>query len=216
MKIEHLGIIPDGNRRWAKENAVSKRYAYDLFATHICEIILSVGIKNNLGMITFYVISKENLKRDMSDVNDVLDAVKTMLSTNIIEVVDKLNARIKCIGTTSIDDEEFKKIVHHIESYSEKNTGIIINFLIGYNPFDEINQLNLNEVELSVSNLSVPKYVDLLVRTAGGPTRLSNFLPLQCGYANIEILENKFLDVDCETIIRLIEKYNNINPNYGI
>lgn len=216
MKINHLGIIPDGNRRWAREHAVSKRSAYDLFATHICEIIISIGEKKNLEMMTFYVISKENLKRNMSDVNDVLDAVKVMLSTNIVEITDKLNARIKCIGIESIDDIEFQKIAHYIESYSENNTGIIINFLIGYNPFDELKQLIMNESEISVSNLSVPKYVDLLVRTAGGPIRLSNFLPLQCGYANIEILENKFLDVDCETIIKLIEKYNDINPNYGI
>ena len=45
--------------------------------------------------------------------------------------------------------------------------------------------------------------------------RLSNFLPLQCGYANIEVMENKFLDVKCEAIISAFKKYKNVNPNYG-
>ena len=102
-----------------------------------------------------------------------------------------------------------------LEARTKSNSGIVINFLIGYNPLYEINDAIKNHGTICINTLSVPQCVDLLIRTAGGPTRLSNFLPLQCGYASIEMLDAKFLDVSCDNIISIIKRYKDIEPKYG-
>lgn len=214
MIIKHLGIIPDGNRRWARQHNITNIEAYYLFTDHICDIILAVN-EINLDMLTFYVISKENLKRNQQDVSDVFQAVNAMLLQKIPSIVDKLHAKVRCIGIEAIDNEELKNIAKELEISTKSNTGIIINFLIGYNPLDEINNSIINHGTVSIETLAVPQCVDLLIRTAGGPTRVSNFLPLQCGYASIEMLDDKFLDVNCDTITSIVERYKDIEPKYG-
>lgn len=214
MIIKHLGIIPDGNRRWARQHNISNIEAYYLFTDHICDIILAVN-KFNVDMLTFYVVSKENLKRNQQDVFDILQAVNAMLLQKMPPLVDKLHAKVHCIGIEAIDNEKLKCIAKELENNTKFNTGIVINFLIGYNPLDEINNAIINHGTVSIEALSVPQCVDLLIRTAGGPTRLSNFLPLQCGYASIEILDDKFLDVHCDTITSIVERYKDIEPKYG-
>lgn len=214
MIIKHLGIIPDGNRRWAKQHNITNIEAYHLFTDHICDIILAVS-EVNINMLTFYVVSKENLEREPQDVFDVFQAVNFMISKKLPPIIDKLNAQIHCVGIDAIENEELKSTAKDIEFRTKSNTGIVINFLIGYNPLDEINSAFMNHSVVCISTLSVPQCVDLLIRTAGGPTRLSNFLPLQCGYANIEMLEDKFLDVSCNSIISIIKRYKDIQPKYG-
>lgn len=214
MIIKHLGIIPDGNRRWASQHNITNMEAYYLFTDHICDIILAVN-EMSVDMLTFYVISKENLKRNHQDVSDVFQAVSAMLLQKMPPIVDKLQAKVHCIGIEAIDNEELKNIAKKLEISTKSNTGIIINFLIGYNPLDEINNAIINHGSVSIEALAVPQCVDLLIRTAGGPTRLSNFLPLQCGYASIEMLDDKFLDVNCDTITSIVERYKDIEPKYG-
>lgn len=214
MIIKHLGIIPDGNRRWAKEHNFSYIETYNLFTDHICNIILAVN-KFNLEMLTFYIVSKENLKRTPQDVLDVFEAVNTMLLQKIPPIIEKLQAQVHCIGIETIENKELQNTAETLNIRSKSNTGIIINFLIGYNPLDEINKALTNYGRVSIETLSIPRCVDLLIRTAGGPVRLSNFLPLQCGYANIELLDDKFLDVKSDKIISIIEQYKEIEPKYG-
>lgn len=214
MIIKHLGIIPDGNRRWARQHNITNKKVYYLFTDHICDIILALS-EINIEMLTFYVISKENLKRSPRDVSDVLRAVRTMLLKKIPTIVDKLKAKIRCIGIETIDNDDLKNIAKELEASTKSNMGMVINFLIGYNPIDEINAAIINHNSISVETLSVPQCVDLIIRTAGGPTRLSNFLPLQCGYASIEMLDNKFLDVNCDTITSIVKRYKDIEPKYG-
>lgn len=214
MIIKHLGIIPDGNRRWAKQHNITNKEVYGLFTDHICDIILAVD-KINVEMLTFYVVSKENLERNHQDIFDVCQAVHVMLLQKMPPIVNKLHARVHCIGIEAIDNEELRNTAKKLEISTELNTGIVINFLIGYNPIDEINEAIANHRAVSINALSVPRCVDLLIRTAGGPTRLSNFLPLQCGYANIEMLDDKFLDVTCDVIVSIIKRYESVEPKYG-
>lgn len=214
MKIKHLGLIPDGNRRWAKEHGMTKKAAYDLFSDHICNIILAVN-QLDIEMLTVYVVSKENLARNNQDIADVMQAVLIMLKKKLPPIAKELHAKIRCIGIDAIEDEEFKKIARQTEEDSNSNNGMVVNLLIGYNPIDELNRAISQGEKICIDNLSIPKCVDLLIRTAGGPVRLSNFLPLQCGYANIEVLESKFLDLSCESIKSIIDQYQKIEPNYG-
>ena len=214
MYIKHLGIIPDGNRRWARERQMTYVEAYEKFADHICNIVLYAE-KFDFEMITFYIVSKENLERKKSDLDDVMGAVKEMLQHKVYATAEKVDAQIRCIGMENVEDRELVQIARELEKKTQGHHRTVINFLIGYNPFDEVNVALKQNDHISIDVLAVPQYVDLLIRTAGNPTRLSNFLPLQCGYANIETVDEKFLDLTCEQIESIIEKYKNIVPKYG-
>ena len=86
---------------------------------------------------------------------------------------------------------------------------------MGYNPLDEINRSKNLYNPLEISDLEVDLPLELVIRTGGKPVRLSNFLPLQCGYANIEVFDKFFIDLTEEDILQTIKNYESVTPNYG-
>lgn len=214
MKIQHLGIIPDGNRRWARSNYSTYSDAYLLFLDRICSVIETA---NQLGITTLsiYILSKENLSRSFEEVHSVLEVSHILLSDRIPKILQRTPIAVRCIGIDNIKDESLIESAKAIQTQTASNRGMTLNLLIGYNPIDEINlALSLNS-NFSLSSLQIPTPVDLVIRTAGGPTRLSNFLPLQCGYANIEVLEKNFPDISPNDIENIIRSYECVNPKYG-
>lgn len=214
MKINHLGIIPDGNRRWARSHKVTYLEAYTQFIRKTCLLIKTVeplGVKT----LSIYILSKENLSRPYEDVYPVLLAVKDLLCSELPKLLESLPLSVRCIGVENTKNTALIASASKIQADTRNNTGLIINLLIGYSPVDEIGSiLNLSQ-DFSLGSLLVPTPVDLVIRTAGGPIRLSNFLPLQCGYANIEVIEKYFPDISSHDIESIIKHYEGVAPKYG-
>ena len=214
MKINHLGIIPDGNRRWAKANGVSLESVYQIFANKIVNIVKLLK-KLDLNELSIYIASRENLTRKPEEIEPVVNAFVSVLP-QIKQFAEENNVKVKFIGLYNVTQEKLLAIAMDIQNATQNNTGKVINMLVGYNPYDEIEKsIRPGDTQITVEDLEVNTYVDLVIRTGGKPVRLSNFLPLQCGYANVEVFDKYFIDLSEENIIETIKSYESISPRYG-
>ena len=214
MKINHLGIIPDGNRRWAKANGVSLESVYQIFANKIVNIVKLLK-KLDLNELSIYIASRENLTRKPEEIEPVVNAFVSVLP-QIKQFAEENNVKVKFIGLYNVTQEKLLAIAMDIQNATQNNTDKVINMLVGYNPYDEIEKsIRPGDTQITVEDLEVNTYVDLVIRTGGKPVRLSNFLPLQCGYANVEVFDKYFIDLSEENIIETIKSYESISPRYG-
>jgi undecaprenyl diphosphate synthase len=119
-------------------------------------------------------------------------------------------------GSKSILPDELIEAVNTLENATQNHAGGTLNLCIGYHPADEILQA-LNkapEPEAFYNYLWVKKPVDLIIRS-GGANVLSNFLPLQSGYARLYFFNDFFNDLKDETIQQTIETYCSEVLKYG-
>lgn len=192
MRIpNHIGVIPDGNRRWALEKGMSKEKGYEkglepgLKLFKLCE---KVGIKE----ITYYGFTVDNTKRPkfqrLAFTQACIDAVK-MLS--------KENASLLVVGNTQSAMFPKELLPYTIRRQNFGAGGVKVNFLVNYGwQWDLSNYFENKESEDSALNLINSRgisRVDLIIRW-GGRRRLSGFLPLQSVYSDFYVIEEYWPD----------------------
>lgn len=215
-KINHIGLIPDGNRRWAIKNSMDYLKAYKISMHNLAKFI-QFSSEKNIRSISIYMLSKENLKRQREDLNAVLNAESYFIWEILPNVSRRLKYTIIHAGDISILPENLRNGLSYICQESNRYTRNRLYLLIGYNPIDEINNTIVSKKRetISIENLWVPEKVDLVIRTVGGPTLLSNFLPLQCGYAQIYMIDKYFNDFNKRDFSAVYAKACSVNMRYG-
>ncbi|MDR7855803.1 undecaprenyl diphosphate synthase family protein [Tissierella sp.] len=212
MRIpRHIGVIPDGNRRWAVDNGMTKEKGYvaglnpglELFK--LCE---KVGIKE----ITYYGFTVDNTKRPkfqrLAFTKACIDAVK---------LLSQENADLLVLGNT--ESEMFPKelIPFALRRQRFGTGGIKVNFLVNYgwewDLKDELSRENkLNQFD-AIKSRDISR-VDLIIRW-GGRRRLSGFLPLQSVYSDFYIIEDYWPEFSPEHFYKALEWYNEQDITLG-
>lgn len=226
----HIGIIMDGNRRWAKNHFLPTLQGHSRGAETLKSICLycnKIGIK----YLTVYAFSTENWKRSENEIEYLMKLFKKYL-TEIIE--DKLgaeNIKINILGDTSKFSEELKDLILKIEEKSSKNTGIVLNVALNYGGRQEmiktvnsiisdfenkkIDKQNITEEYISsktyFSNQPDP---DLIIRTAG-EKRLSNFMMWQSVYSELYFTSVLWPDFNEKELDKAIEEYSKRVRRFG-
>lgn len=185
MRIpKHIGIIPDGNRRWAVSNGMKKEDGYDRGISPGMELYYlcrELGIEE----MSFYGFTADNTKRPT-----IQRQAFTRACIDAVEEISHEDASLRVFGNTR--SEMFPK---ELLSYTERKDfgrgGMRINFLVNYSwEWD----LGLNDgaigPELQTADVS---RIDLVIRW-GGRNRLSGFLPVQSVYADFYIVEDLWPD----------------------
>lgn len=205
MCIRHVGIIPDGNRRWAVNNHLNYADAYAITMKHLYEII-SHTFEMGIEALSIYMLSTENLTRSREDLSAVLTAETDFIFCSLPTLAKEYQCKVVHAGESSLLPNDLAKSLRNIEGDTCNNSKHRLYLLVGYNPLDEVNaamRASLNH-RVNIKSLWVPETVDIVIRTAGGPTLLSNFLPLQCGYAQqfmVEAYFNDFTKADLNSIV---------------
>ena len=194
----HLGIIMDGNRRWAKSRFLPSFQGHSRGA----EVFKSICIYcNKLGIkyLTVYALSTENWKRSKEEIAYLMKLFKKYLIGIIEKNFNLENIKIKFIGNISKFPEEIRNLIFKIENESSKNTGLNLNVAVNYGGRDEIihtAKIIANEIKnnkLSIDEISEKYFaeklytfnqpdIDLIIRTAN-EKRISNFMLWQSAYA---------------------------------
>lgn len=208
----HIGIIPDGNRRWAVSNGMNKQDGYNHGIDpgfELYNLCLAQGIKE----LTFYGFTQDNTKRP---------SIQTEAFTQAcIDAVEKLahrDADLLVIGNT--DSPLFPK---ELLPYTKRVTfgkGLIkINFLVNYgwnwdlnhvHQHPEIDSGNFNS-KIASSDIS---RIDLIIRW-GGRYRLSGFLPVQSIYADFFVLDEMWPDFREEHFYKALDWYQTQDVTLG-
>ena len=226
---QHIAIIMDGNRRWAKQRMLPVKLGHKQGAETLKKI---VRYANKIGIkyITVYAFSTENWKRSEEEVSALMSLLENYLD-DFAKEADTENIVIKVLGNLSQLSESLQESIDRTIKRTENNTGTIFNIGLNYGGRDEIvhavkqvsekvknGEINVSEINeeliskhLYTKNIPDP---DLLIRTSG-EIRLSNFLPWQLVYSEFLFLDKLWPDFDCEDLDYAIEVYNNRNRKFG-
>lgn len=206
MRIpQHIGIIPDGNRRWALKSGLTKEMGYDkglnpgLEMYRFCK---KMGVKE----LTFYGFTVDNTKRPsvqrISFTNACVDAVKLLANED---------AELLVLGNTKSNMFPSELLEYTTRKKFGKG-GMKVNFLVNYSwEWD----LNINHLETSHSIYSSDvSRVDLVIRW-GGRSRLSGFLPIQSVYSDFYFLDDYWPDYKNEHVVNALDWYNHQDVTLG-
>lgn len=191
----HLGLILDGNRRWAKANGLSvvqgHRRGYQNLKT-----VSRAALKYGVRYVSAYVFSTENWQRDKQEVRDIMNILKWVLKHEVKEF-NKENIRLRVIGSKAKLGAALLTAIHDAEKLTENNTAGTILLCLDYGGqqeiVDAVKRIAQSGVapaditaELIAENLYAPDVppVDLVIRTSG-EQRLSNFMTWEAAYSEL-------------------------------
>ena len=224
--LQHIAIIMDGNRRWAKEkglpSAMGHKKGVDALKTTLraCD---DFGIK----YLTVYAFSTENWNRKKEEVDFLMGLIKSTLDNEISELYDE-NVVISFLGDVTKLSPVLRETLKNAEEKTKNNTGVKLNIALNYGSRDEIvhavkNIIKFGYKEEDVTEELISKELytkgmpdpDLLVRT-GGEMRISNYLLWQIAYSEFYVTSKFWPEFDEEELIKAILEFNNRNRRFGV
>ena len=225
----HIAIIMDGNRRWAKKNNLDVRLGHKKGAETL-ENIVKYCNKIGIKYLTVYAFSTENWKRSKEEVGALMKLLQAYLE-NFMKRSDASNVKIQIIGDRSNLSLPIKKGIEAVENKTKNNTGTVLNIAFNYGGRDEIVKavkniaLNIKNKNIDIedineeliSNNLYTKNIpdpDLMIRTSG-EQRTSNFLPWQLVYSEFYFSEKYWPEFTSEDMDKAIEEYNRRNRKFG-
>lgn len=223
-----IGIIMDGNGRWAKKQGLPRTAGHKKGAKvfhEITDYCDSIGVES----VTFYAFSTENWKRPYEEVGAIMKLFgEYLLKTFSYE---NRNNRIVFLGDRTALDPKHQKLMNEIEEKTANNTGMIMNIAINYGGRQEIvhaaKQLakrvqegTLTPEEITEQLMSDCMYTkgqkdpDFILRPSG-EKRLSNFMLWQAAYSELVEMDVLWPDFTPHDLDLAIEEFNRRSRRFG-
>lgn len=215
---KHIGIIMDGNGRWAKKRALPRSAGHKAGA-NVFRTISKECERLGIEYVTFYAFSTENWKRPKEEVDALMSLFMDYLLEAKSDMTQAGNSRIKFIGEREGISKDLLKLMDEAEEETASHTGTTVYLAINYGGRQEIvsavNKLiaqgktDITEDDISQSIDTVPD-CDLIIRPSG-EQRLSNFLLWQAAYSEFwysDVLWPDFQAEDLHSALREFEKRN--------
>lgn len=226
---KHIGIIMDGNGRWAAKRGLPRSAGHKAGAETLKKIVVycdKIGVK----CVTAYAFSTENWNRPQKEVDALMELLYTYLQ-QVEEQFAGTNVILRVIGDRSRLSEKINNAIDYAESYTSSNTGLVLNVALNYGGRDEIVKAARTAAEdLASGKLTgqditeeylcrqmytkdVPE-VDLIIRPSG-EYRLSNFLLWQAAYAEFWFDAINWPDFSEKDMERAVLDYQKRNRRFG-
>ncbi len=226
---QHIGIIMDGNGRWAKKRALPRSAGHSAGADTLKKIVTEC---NNIGIkyITVYAFSTENWSRPKEEVDFLMNLLLDYLK-NAEKTLSGENVVIRAIGSRKELTEEIQQQIIKTENFTKNNTGIIMNIALNYGGREEIihavkelckdctngflipDDIDENMFKKKLYTSEQPD-IDLLIRTSG-EQRLSNFLLWQNSYSELWFTHKLWPDFNKKDLYRAIYDYQKRDRRFG-
>lgn len=226
---QHIAIIMDGNRRWAKAKGLDAKLGHKEGAKTI-EKIVRYANKIGIKYITVYAFSTENWKRTVDEVGALMLLLQNYLD-DFSKKADTENIKIKVLGDITELNEGMQKSIRNAEERTKNNTGTTFAIAFNYGGRDEITKAvkeiakevksgKIAPEEITQSTIEKHLYTstmpdpDLLIRTSG-EYRTSNFLPWQLVYSEFYFVSKYWPDFTEEDLDLAIDEYRRRNRKFG-
>jgi len=225
----HIGIIMDGNGRWAQKRSLPRQAGHRRGAqtfreiTRYCE---KIGIK----YLTVYAFSTENWRRPKPEVDGLMKLFKEYLEESLTDFRNE-NIRTRFIGDISALSPDIRELMREAEELTKDKTGLCLNIAINYGGREELANAakriarDVAEGRLSVDEITeeqFEKYLytagqpdpDLILRPSG-EYRTSNFLLWQSAYAEYVFMDVLWPDFKPDDLDRALHEYAKRNRRFG-
>lgn len=218
----HVGIIMDGNGRWAKQRGKERSYGHRVGSDNVDKIVthaFSRGVK----ALSLYAFSSENWARPKAEVDELMRLLKVYFKKFIKKVV-KNKVRLFVMGDLSVLDGDLQKNIAEGMEKTKDYDDNVLNIAVNYGGRQEIvnavNTLIKDGKEITVESISQNLYTapfgepDLIIRT-GGELRLSNFMLYQGAYSELYFTPVLWPDFDESEFDKALEDFSLRNRRYG-
>lgn len=225
----HIGVIMDGNGRWAKKRGLPRSAGHKAGADSLKKIVTACN-KMGIKYITVYAFSTENWSRPKAEVDYLMgllldylrDAENSLAGENVV---------IRAIGSRTELSQEIQEQIIKTEEFTKNNTGITMNIALNYGAREELTtavrsiagMVEKGEVspdEITADTISNALYTasqpdpDLLIRTSG-EIRLSNFMLWQLAYSEMYFTKKLWPDFSVKDLQDAIIEYQRRNRRFG-
>ena len=226
---KHVGIIMDGNGRWAKIRGKRRIFGHEAGVLKARELV-ETAVKIKLEALTLYVFSSENWSRPKKEVSGLMSLFEKTIEKYTSLLIDN-NVRFKTAGDPSMLPDVLKRKLEQMESITSENSGLKLTLAIAYggqqeiingikkliddhdNQIIDVNDLTVESFNEYLSFNDLPE-LDLIIRTSG-ETRLSNFMLWQSAYSEIHFTETLWPNFDEQEFLEILQAYSLSERRFG-
>lgn len=226
---KHVGIIMDGNGRWAKKRKMPRTFGHREGTQRVIEIV-EAAYKINIKSLTLYAFSTENWKRPDEEISKLMDLLAYYIK-NQLEKIKKNNIRINVLGDYKAFPDKIVRLIETALQETKSNDKMILNIGLNYGGQSEIvraSKLICEDViagRVSLEDIDVESFkdylytreqeeLDLLIRPSG-ELRVSNFLLYQLAYSEFYFSNILWPDFHEEEFYKAIYDFQKRNRRYG-
>lgn len=221
----HIGIIMDGNGRWAEKHSKSRREGHKR-GSEIIEPVLGACLELGVKALSLYAFSIENWSRPKTEITALWDLLTYFFEAKI-DTLKKNEVKIRHSGSMSRLPLRVKRVLEHVISETAGNKKITLNLCINYGGRQEIiesvnrwlterknnEQLTVKKMEKYLYTAGLPE-TDIIIRTSG-EYRISNFMLWQLAYAEFIFTDVLWPDFKPEHLYQAIYDYQQRERRFG-
>ncbi len=228
-KVNHIGIIVDGNGRWAKERGKKRSDGHKAGAENLEKIIHYINKEKLANYLSLYVFSTENFNRSKEEVDYLMNLFLKWFK-KCKESYQNENIKILFSSHKEFLNQDIINAMEELEKATNDNSGLVVNFCLSYGGRQEIidatkkitsdvinNKLNVDDINGKLFSKYLYKDlpdVDFLIRTSG-ENRISNFMLWQISYAEIYFSKVYFPDFTSKYLDDALKEYEKRDRRFG-
>lgn len=226
---EHIGIIMDGNGRWAKKRGLPRSAGHAAGAA-VFKTITRYCSKIGIKYLTIYAFSTENWKRPHDEVLSLMKLFKQYLNDALTNFLDE-DIKVRFLGDTTVFAPELQELIAKTVHVSENRTGMVLNLAMNYGGRLEITRAckllahdvkngKINPEDISEKLITQKLYTagqpdpDLIIRPSG-EKRLSNFMLWQSAYSEFISMDILWPDFKPADLDRALNIYSGRSRRFG-
>lgn len=221
----HVGIIMDGNGRWAQARGLPRTAGHRAGTENLKNVLQAAG-DLNIRTVTLYAFSTENWSRPRPEVRALMLLAQNVLAREIEELHQR-GVRVRILGRRAELDPSLKRAIEAAEEKTRNNTAMTVNVALNYggradivDAVREAARVGIRPEDIDEATISAHLSTagqpdpDLIIRTAG-EMRLSNFLVWQAAYAEFYATPTFWPDFDRTELIRAIQAFQSRHRRFG-
>lgn len=217
----HVAIIPDGNRRWAKEKGLEATKGHEQGGDlERLKALLQKALELKITRLSLWLFSTDNWKRSAAEKQALFSLLKKRLD-DLQKIALENNLRVLWVGRRTKVSDDVRERLETIIERTKNNDALMVQLCLDYGGREEILEAVNKAVEQgeeqdveSFSSLLQSPDVDLIIRTSG-EQRLSGFLPWQSTYAELYFFQKHFPDFGPEDLAQAVNDFSSRNRRFG-
>lgn len=225
----HLGVIMDGNGRWAKARG-KRRTEGHIEGVKALRNLVELCINYGVGHLTVFSFSSENWTRPKDEISFIFNLLRRFVASDLQRLI-RNNVQVRIIGTREGLEPGLVRLIDDVEAKTATNTGLVLVVAFNYGSKAEIAEATrriarevaagrLSPEAITEETIAASLYTaglpdpDLIIRTSG-EQRISNFLLWQSAYAEFVFVDENWPDFGEASFIRVLETFALRDRRFG-
>jgi len=225
----HLGVIMDGNGRWAKARG-KRRTEGHIEGVKSLRNLVEMCINYGVGHLTVFSFSSENWTRPKDEISFIFDLLRRFVASDLQRLI-RNNVKVRIIGQREGLEASLVRLIDDVELKTAHNTGLVLVVAFNYGGKAELAEATrriarevaagrLQPEDITEATIEAALYTaglpdpDLIIRTSG-EQRISNFLLWQAAYSELVFVDENWPDFNEASFVRVLEAYSLRDRRFG-